>query len=92
MLTEAQAWRKIARRIVERKWRTRGLCFEAYRLYNGEVGGISGATYIRMTDRIDENLRVHPDTTEDGHAYPPGEEPEARVLAALWLALEAEEE
>ena len=29
---------------------------------------------------------------QHGYVYPEGTEPEARALAALWLALEAEEE
>ena len=86
MLTEAQAWRRIARKIVAGKWAKEGLCFEAYRLCDGEDGGIPWATYYRMTDRIDQSL------PSGGYAYPKGTEPEGRVLAALWMALEVEDE
>jgi hypothetical protein len=84
-MTEAQAWREIARRIVEGKWGKEGLCFEVYRLY-GEDDGMPWAIYYRMTNRIGQNL------LSGGYAYPKGTEPEGRALAALLFAVQVEDE
>lgn len=85
-LTEPEAWREIARRIVRRTWNKMGLCAELYDLCAERL--ISCFKMCDMEDRIKHHLRMH-----NSHwAYEAGTEPEARILAALWLALEAEEE
>lgn len=92
-LREPEAWREIARRIAEDQWEGFGLCHEALVLRWGKR--IHGFTEAEMRRRIRYHLnrpiRSDPDGSEMW-AYPYGTEPEARILAALWLALEAEEE
>jgi hypothetical protein len=83
-MTEPEAWREIARRIVEGEWGRWGLCREVWLLYMER--GITSS--IRMSERVKHHL----DAAGLSWAYPEGTEPEARALAALWLALEAEEE
>jgi hypothetical protein len=85
MLNEANAWRKIARRIVEGEWENDGLCFEVEELRYACL--ISEEMSNQMIDRIDEFL-----TRYQAWAYPPGEEGEARALAALLFAVQVEEE
>jgi len=85
-MTEAEAWREIARRIVEGDWSRLGLCREVRFLHR--VSAIAFSVHQSMAKRLTRHLiacgRIW--------AYPEGTEPEARALAALWLALEAEEE
>jgi hypothetical protein len=83
-MTEPEAWREIARRIVEDEWARCGLCREVWFLYMER--GIMRS--IRMLKRVKDHL----DAAGLIWAYPEGTEREARALAALWLALEAEEE
>jgi hypothetical protein len=88
MLTEAEAWREIARRIVAGEWAKEGLCREITELsFRGLVSWEVGTS---MSHRI----QFHIDYISQFimWAYPRGEEPEGRALAALWMALEAEEE
>ena len=88
-MTEAEAWREIARRIVEGEWLRLGLCFEAVELeWKGDV---THATRMDMCKRACRHALCS-SSRHNGHAYRAGTEPEARALAALWLALEAEEE
>ena len=84
-LNEPEAWREIARRISERGCVRYGLCAEANCLWTSER--ISLYTVIDMERRIAQHVLPH----EYKWAYEPGTELEARILAALWLALEAEE-
>ena len=84
-LTEPEAWREIARRIAEGEWNKAGLCAELCGLCGKNL--ISWFMMWDMEDRVESHL----DTRLGCWAYKPGEEPEARILAALWLALEAEE-
>ena len=88
MRTEPEAWRYIARRIVERKWLKSGLCHEVWQLFDAER--IEWRTWLTMKKRITRHLVVLGKNGD--YAYPFGTEPEARALAALWLALEAEED
>ena len=91
--TEAAAWREVARQLVEERGYV-GLCdmvayLEAY-------DSIGAETYYGMKDRLKGALGA------SVWAYPTGVNPplftyyddhrEARCLAALWFALEAEEE
>jgi hypothetical protein len=85
-MTEAEAWREIARRIVEGKWGGWGLCREVWSLCI-ELR-ITRSMWNKMAGRVEDHL----DAAGLSWAYPEGTEPEARALAALWLALEAEEE
>ena len=86
-LTEPEAWQEIARRIAEGEWNKAGLCAELCDLC--VENRISSWFVMRdMEDRINSHL----DTRLGCWAYERGTEPEARILAALWLALEAEEE
>jgi hypothetical protein len=83
-MTEAEAWREIARRIVEGEWNQYGLCREVWRLLM--EAHKAPLLFLLMTKR----LRCH--TRGYGWAYFPSAEPQTRALAALWMALEAEEE
>lgn len=85
-LTEPEAWQEIAQRIAGREWRKLGLCAELYDLCDEEL--ISDFTMCHMEDRVESYLNRRLSCW----AYEPGTEPEARILAALWLALEAEED
>lgn len=85
-MTEAEAWREIARRIVEGEWHQYGLCRETWRLRHKR--DITPSIWWAMHD----HLKYHLNAFGLDWAYPEGTEPEARALAALWLALEAEEE
>jgi hypothetical protein len=82
-MTEAEAWREIARRIVEGEWSRLELCYDAHKLYLQSQ--IDRPLSVKMRERLEQHIGR-------GLAYPYGTEPEARALAALWLALEAEEE
>jgi hypothetical protein len=85
-MTEAEAWREIARRIVEGEWVQCGLCRETWYLR------IKGDVAISVWWRMHDHLKYHLNAFGLDWAYPAGTEPEARALAALWLALEAEED
>ena len=88
-MTEAEAWREIARRIVEGEWGWLGLCYEIARLKVQQrvADDQAGAMALRVEYHVESGAsRSYP------YAYVEGTEPEARALAALWLALEAEEE
>ena len=83
-LSEPEAWREIARRIAEGRWDRLGLCHETAVLRWGER--IHGFTEAEMRRRIRYHLKLK------YWAYPAGTAASARILAALWLALEAEED
>jgi len=91
-MTEAQAWREIARRIVEGEWHKKGLCYEAWRLLREDqvCPSTEGVMFQRANLHVQELIGVS-DTRILAFAYPPGSEPEARALAALWMALESKE-
>lgn len=82
-MTEAQAWRKVAQK-VEAARPLQGLCREMHEMRSDRR--ISHLLWLQMVAR----LAVY--CSCGSFVYPPGTEREARVLAALWLALEAEEE
>jgi hypothetical protein len=79
-MTESEAWREIARRIVEGEWRD----WYAYTLVFALLGAITRETESTMDGRIAAHLRLARLSIDAN--------PEPRALAALWLALEAEEE
>jgi len=79
-MTEAEAWREIARQIVEGEWRD----WYAYTLVFALLGAITRETESTMDGRIAAHLLLA--------RLPIDANPESRALAALWLALEAEEE
>ena len=83
-LTEPEAWREIARRIAKEERRNFGLWGEIIWLFADRC--IDVHTMERMRDR------VRPRPASWGWGAMSNMEPEARILAALWLALEAEEE
>jgi hypothetical protein len=96
MMTEAQAWREIARRIAEGEWYHIGLCAEIDNIAPcncGIPGCILGAENPlvsvqisrRMRSRLSNHLEGAPWFDDRGVA-------DTRVLAALFLALEAEDE
>lgn len=94
-MTEAQAWRVIARRFDAGKesYSGEGLCCEAWEL--ASYGLMSSNDVMGMVVRCRQHVLVSPFATNQGgatYAYPPGTHREERVLAALWLALEAEDE
>jgi hypothetical protein len=88
-MTEPEAWREIARRIVEGEWSRFGLCREVAGLRVQRK--IAEEKAYAMTVNVLNHL-VETGSRQHGYVYPEGTEPEARALAALWLALEAEEE
>jgi hypothetical protein len=88
-MTEPEAWREIARRIVEGDWKKCGLCREAGALHENDK--VTTAVFRSMSYRVRQHV-AYCDSAVWGWAYRMGTEPEARALAALWLALEAEEE
>ena len=87
-LTEPQAWREIARRLGNGKRFQFGLCYEAGRVWC--EGRCSGDTEEIMQRRARKHVS-NGDGLYGGLAYPRGGERDARILAALWMALEAEE-
>lgn len=89
-MNEAQAWREVARRIAEGEWQHRGLCKERMELFG--AGRIDVATNDTMLVRVLGHVLLSSCREGSGFAYPPGEESEARIYAALWLALEAEQD
>lgn len=98
-LTEPEAWREIARRIAEDEWAYNGLCYEINQLWVWQDDEASLIT-LDMVNAMHRRVWRHKQLTEettvmqnaDGdYAFPRGEA-DVRVLAALFLALEAEEE
>ena len=77
-LTEAAAWREIARKIVEGEWGRYGLCREINVLLLEEKT-IDKEVAWTMVRRLRTYVKWHV------WAYPQGMEEEGRVLAALWL-------
>jgi len=88
-MTEAEAWREIARRIVDGEWSRLGLCNETVELKR--KGDVTHATRMDMCIRAWRHA-LSSSSRHNGHAYRAGTNHEARALAALWLALEAEED
>jgi hypothetical protein len=95
MMTEAEAWREVARRFAL-AIAPYGLCYEIAELCDFEK--VSESAYRTMSERVDEHLggakwayepRAVQGCWDIEHDY--SEHREARCLAALWLALEAEE-
>ena len=84
-LNEPEAWREIARRIAEEKER-RHLKLWGEIIWLFADACIDVNTMERMRDR------VRPRHASWGWEDINNMEPEARILAALWLALEAEED
>lgn len=82
-LTEPEAWREIARRIAEGEWGGIGLCSEVVAL-NWDLR-ICPSTAVAMRSRIRSHLNT------ELWAYPLRTAANAGILAALWLALEAED-
>ncbi len=95
LLSEAEAWRGVARRIGEGGTGKRGLCSEVDRMsIDGEIGR---DVYFAMCNRVEAyNQPYEKERCYLGfggpYFYPPGEDWDARLLCALWLACEAEDE
>jgi hypothetical protein len=96
-LTEPQAWREIARRIAEGEWLGSGLCSEADNLEYGRL--IPSRLGNRMYERAERHValerlagRAFVGDYGATYAFPPGKNADERVLAALFLALEAEDD
>lgn len=95
MLSEPEAWREIARRIAENETKmSHGLCYEAYLLGPYANGAMMFPNKLadRMAHRAITHARLSPDVDTNDYAFPRGTHREERILAALWLALEAESE
>jgi hypothetical protein len=94
-LTEAQAWRAIAEKLLTQGYVQWGLCKEVARI---TVRTEDEHLYAPMTARLEAHLHSYPERYgaynpgEGEWAFPRGECHEERALAALWMALEAEEE
>ena len=91
MMTEPEAWREIARRFARGK-ALHGLCHEVGVVFDSRR--ISDVVYDTMCGRIDEHLGDrawgYDPRIGSGGGYDHSEHREARCLAALWLALDAE--
>lgn len=93
-MTEAQVWRMAAEKLDDGQ-EFSGICYAKSRVLHSlnMSGKLSDRKYRpmfrAMDNRIREHMAVH---TKGVYAYLPGTEREARILAALWMALEAEEE
>lgn len=93
---EARAWRMVAEH-VDANGLAGGLCVAAASCMVAPRLSGRGATdgwyhrWHRMFRRARDHVYVSPDR-RGAYAYPPGQELGARVLAALWLALECEDE
>ena len=81
-MTEPEAWREIARRIVGGEWWGYFMYTTVFALYS--TGAVTKATAQAMEARVASHL-LSSAMQMDGTAN-------SRALAALWLALEAEEE
>lgn len=96
-MTEAQAWREIARRIADGESRMPfGLCRELADLFsriNGTTLPIyeDSGLYTKMYKRCEEHVRAM-GFAGTAVAFPAGKERESRILAALLFALEAEDD
>ena len=92
LLTEPEAWREIAKRMDRRRWWGTGLCREVNLIVN--EGRVDITTGWAMNSRVSAHLRLGPACA--GYAYPlheeMGEGRQARILAALFFALEAEDD
>ncbi len=95
MLSETEAWREIAERVAASGLHGAGLCFAIHRLF--DTNRITIPVYRQMQSRV----QVHADASEHRYqvgpyagwfAYRPGRERAPRILAALWLACEAEDD
>lgn len=64
-----------------------GLCSVALDVENGHTH-----LFFRMRDRARDHVIALHGQEGSCYAYPRGEEREARILASLWMALEAAEE
>lgn len=95
MLSEKQAWREVARRIAEGEWAHCGICNEVWEL------DAAGLISPERAERMEKRAAVH--ASRSPHrmrfasvggwfAYPMGSDADARILAALWMALESEDE
>jgi hypothetical protein len=81
-MTEPEAWREIARRIVEGECRGYFMYTLPHSLYL--TCSVRAATAMLMQSRVASHLGLA--------TAPVPSTPDSRALAALWLALEAEEE
>lgn len=92
-LDQPDAWREIARKIVEGDWQKYGICMEVWALWVDDR--ITHTTYRQMIQRVEGHVELHHEVSWGSHAayaYRKGEEAEARAFACLWMALEAEAE
>jgi hypothetical protein len=90
-LTEPQAWREIARRIAEGEWEREGICVEIALLLGG--GCVSRCVHDAMWSRcIRHRQALDPSGWGGTFIWPEGKNANERVLAALFLALEAEDD
>jgi hypothetical protein len=89
-MTEPEAWREVARRFAEGEAPT-SLCREALHLFRRRL--VDAFLCDDMRRRVRGHVVANATNYETAWAYPLSSEyDEARCLAALWLALEAEEE
>lgn len=90
MMTEAEAWRHIAQKFSALPRNEFGLCREAALLWQANL--IERRTCIRMGNRVDDNRQCDHGNIEL-YVWPLTDEfRPVRVLACLFLALEAEDD
>lgn len=89
LLNEADAWALIAEKIEAGKWRGYGLCSEVHALY--DTGRIAHDTTCAMLNRIDAHKAQYCEDEDGMYVFDEGEA-EPRILAALVLSYEAEED
>lgn len=95
LLTEAQAWRLIAKKLLDEGRVEEGICLEVSKLNVNNT--VAHDTYVKMFARLIDYRRSHADLTNAGawagtFVYACSHHHEARATACLWMALEAEEE
>jgi hypothetical protein len=103
MLTKrSDAWRVLAHRIAEGNWEKNGLCIEVDNLRKREE--VSDSLYESLEEQITDNYYAYRDSYvglgssgwylnfDDSVTLGCDGDPQHRVTAALFLALEAEEE
>ena len=83
-MTTADAWREIARKLSNPTYDFEaGLCNEVYELHETD-GIITWDQKLAMYAQVDEHLPL------GGYVWPAGKFRQRRILAALFLACEAE--
>lgn len=93
-MKESEMWQRIGEHIEKHDLRS-SLCLDGARLFSKNKNA-----YLTLSSRVRPHLMLSIEMGERAlsgplgysYAYPVGEEADARILAAYWLALECKEE